>query len=160
MVDRESAEVFYPEFTVATLPPLDEPVRIAAVELINRRDADPEPSMSRPGSMTFHGHGLSKELQLEASKQLVTFTDGGKKRVLKRSAYNRLIWLLIQSNPPDQPQPKIRAVETRFKKKAPRPRTEAELRGLAVGRSRAAEAARRRREDKARAASAANSENF
>ena len=150
----------YPEFTVATLPPLDEPVREAAVVLINRRDTDPEASMSRGGSLVFHGHGMSKELELEASKELVTFSDGGKKRILKRPAYNRLIWLLIQSNPPGRPQPKIRAVETRFQKKAPRPRTEAELRGLAVGRARVAEAARRRREEKARAASAANSENF
>jgi hypothetical protein len=58
------------------LDELPEPLRSAVADLMRRRDADPRASFSRTESMTFFGHGLSKQLELEASSALVTYTDG------------------------------------------------------------------------------------
>ena len=80
----------------------------------------------------------------EASGELVVYQDGGQLRITRRSAYNRKIALLIESNPVGQSRPKIRKVPSAFKKK-PRPRTEAELEGLRRGNARRAEEARLRR---------------
>jgi hypothetical protein len=114
---------------VVDLNKLTEPSRSTIAWFIQQAENDPAASFSRAQCMDFFGHGLSKQLEIEASGELVVFMDGGKRRIEKRSAYLRLIRLIIESNPPDAPVPK-REVKTRFRKKI-RPRTAAELEGLA-----------------------------
>jgi hypothetical protein len=115
-------------FPEIDLDKLSEPSRSTIAWLIQQAENDPAASFSRVECMEFFGHGLSKQLAREASGELVVFMDGGKRRIEKRSAYLRLIRLIIESNPPDAPMPK-REVKTRFRRRA-RPRTEAELEGL------------------------------
>jgi hypothetical protein len=134
-------------FTQADLDALDEPLRSAVAAVLARRDADPAASLSRTECMQLFGHGMSKQIEVE--DELVTFTDRGKRRVEKFSAYDRLIRLLIASNPAGKPSAKIREVSTRFRKKV-RPRTEAELEGLRKGNE-----ARRLEAERRRAAAAA-----
>jgi hypothetical protein len=119
-------------FCESDLDALGETLRSAVVAVMARRDADPSASLSRADCMALFGHGLSKQISLEEAGVFVTFSDGGKRRIEKNSAYDRLIRLLIESNPTGQAPTKIRTVATRFQKK-PRPRTPAELEGLRKG---------------------------
>jgi hypothetical protein len=128
---------------------LDEPLRSAVAAVVARRDADPSASLSRVECMALFGHGMSKQITLEEAGVFVIFSDGGKRRIEKNSAYERLIRLLVESNPAGEKPTKIRAVSTRFKKRV-RPRTPAELAGLAKGNE-----ARRLEAEKRRAAEVA-----
>jgi hypothetical protein len=135
----------FTDYNLANLPEgLPEQVRAEVVALIRERDTPGAGDFSRAGHMVFGNYKLSKELQIEASGELVVYQDGGQLRITRRSAYNRKIALLIESNPVGQSRPKIRKVPSAFKKK-PRPRTEAELEGLRRGNARRAEEARLRR---------------
>jgi hypothetical protein len=107
-----------------------EPLRTTIADCIRERDADPRGSLSRVEHQIFGGFGQSKEIEIEENGEVVVYTDGGKVRIEKNSAYHRKIRLLIESNPAGQLRVKIRKSKTAFKKQ-PRPRTEAELRGLA-----------------------------
>jgi hypothetical protein len=109
---------------------LSEPVRAEAVALIKERDTPGAPDFTRAEHMAFGHYGLSKEIQIEANGEVVVYQDGGQRRITRRSAYNRKIRLLLESNPPGQPRPKIRTVKTAFMKARRRP-TEAELQALA-----------------------------
>jgi hypothetical protein len=144
----------FTEYNPDNLPEgLSEPVRAEAVALIKERDIPGAPDFTRTEHQVFGHHGSSKEIQIEARGEVVVYTDGGQLRITRRSAFNRRLRLLLESNPPGQPRPKIREVKTAFRKKA-RPRTLAELRGLAAGNAkRAAEAAQRRLEREAKTAS-------
>jgi hypothetical protein len=124
---------------------LPEPLHSAIAAVMQRRDADPAASLSRPECQGLFGHKQSKQIALEASGELVTFVDGGKKRIEKHSAYDRLIRLLIES----ASSTKIREVPTRFKRKV-RPRTPAELRGLEMANERRREEGKARRAQKAK----------
>jgi hypothetical protein len=142
------SEIDVDKLSEADLDILPEGLRAAVAVLVKERDNAELGDFSRAQSMTFFGHGLSKQIQIETTAEVVTYLDGGKKRIERRSAFNRKIRLLIASNPVGAPQPKIREVPTAFvnKPKKPRPRTEAELAGLAKGNERRrAEAEERRR---------------
>jgi hypothetical protein len=119
-------------FPEIDLDKLKEPLLSTISGLIRQYENDPSASFSREECQKFFGHGVSKQLQIEADGGVIVFNDGGKRRIEKRSAYVRLIKLLIASNPVGQPQPKIREVGTRFKKK-PRVRTPRELEALKRG---------------------------
>jgi hypothetical protein len=137
----------FPEYTLDNLPArLSEPARSEVVVLIKERDTPGEGDFTRSEHRRFGKHGGSKETQIEAAGEVVVYWDGGQLRITRRSAYNRRIALLIQSNLSGQPRLK-REVKTAFKKK-PRPRTEAELKGLRKGNAQRAEEARRRRREK------------
>ena len=121
----------FTDYNLANLPEgLPEQVRAEVVALIRERDTPGAGDFSRAGHMVFGGYGLSKEIQLETVGEVIVYTDGGQIRITRRSAYNRKIRLLLESNPVGQPRPKIREVPTRFRKARRKP-TEAELRGLA-----------------------------
>jgi hypothetical protein len=120
-------------FSQADLDGVPEPLRSAVAAVLARRDADPSASLSRFDCMALFGHRLSKQLEIE--HELVSFMDRGRRRFEKNIVYDRLIRLLIESNPAGVPPPKIREVPTAFSKKPkkPRPRTPQELAGLARG---------------------------
>ena len=119
------------EYTLDTLPEgLSELVFAEAAALIVARDLPDAPDFTRAEHKAWNKYGSSKEIEVEESGEVVVYQDGGQLRITRRSAYNRKIRLLLESNPVGQPRPKIREVPTRFRKARRKP-TEAELRGLA-----------------------------
>jgi hypothetical protein len=105
------------------------------------------PSSSRKGAQTVIDCGPTKEFWLEDAEILDTYNDGAHKRITNRSIARYLIALALLSHPIDAPPTKIRRPTMRFQKR-PRPRTEAELRGLREGNERRHEEAQQRKEAK------------
>jgi hypothetical protein len=89
----------------------------------------------------------AQEIKYEHAGLIDSFLDASSRRVSAASIYRLLISRAIASHPVDGPPARARFPAGRYrpKVKAPRPRTEAELRGLAVGNAkRHAEAVARR----------------
>jgi hypothetical protein len=112
------------------LEKLSEKARAIVKTLLACQAADPRLSVTRQECMRIDPHGVSKQIMLEETGAYDVYIDGGQRRILVASIYNRMIAAVIASHPADGPPAKVREVATSFKKKA-RPRTEAELRGLA-----------------------------
>jgi hypothetical protein len=118
-------------------------------ELLRRKAEDPRLSVTRQECMRIDPHWQSKQILLEQEGEYQVFNEGGMKRILTGSIYDRMIRNVIASYPADAPPVKITQPKARFRKKA-RARTEAELRGLAQGNAKRAEEARAKREAAAR----------
>jgi hypothetical protein len=108
------------------------------VDLLADWRNEPAPSASRPEVRAKLGCGPTKELALEASGAIDSYLDGSVRRITMRSLYRHLIKQAIASHPKDAPDAKVRHPAGQFQskphaKKAPRPRTEAELEGLRRG---------------------------
>ena len=109
---------------------------------------DPRGSLNRKEQETFYGHGPSRQIEIEAAREVDSFLDGAKRKSTKKSVYLRKAALLILAFPPDGRTPKARQPMQRYQRPV-RPRTEAELRGLAEGNRQRSEAAQKRRVVKA-----------
>jgi hypothetical protein len=127
--------------------PLTRVARSIAVDTINWLGNAPL-DLSRVETRHVSNVKATKELELEAAGIFEAYADGTRMRVTTRSIARRRIALAILSHPVDGPRPKIRQPSGRFQKTI-RPRTAAELAGLARGNAKRAEEARRRREAKA-----------
>jgi hypothetical protein len=112
------------------LDQLNERAQPIVKALLELKAADPRLSVSRQDCMRIDPHGLTKQLELEASGEYDVFIDGGQKRILVASIYDRMIKAVVASYPVGAAPAKVREAKTKFRKKA-RPRTEAELAGLA-----------------------------
>ena len=106
---------------------------------------DPRGSLKRKELEIFFNHSPSKQIEIEKDREVDSFLDGASRRIATKSAYLRKAALLILAFPPDGRTPKARQPVDRSQPR-PRPRTQAELNGLAEGNRQRAEAARRRRE--------------
>ena len=124
-------------------------------DITQRWSHDPRFSVTRKEAQQMLGIGATREIDLERAGELHSYLEGSARRVTVGPIYARLIRLALASHPAGGPAATARRPAKRFVKQ-PRPRTEAELRGLAIGRARFAEEARRRREEKAKAAPAAS----
>jgi hypothetical protein len=132
------------EIDLAALSPIARPM---VEELLRQKASDPRLSVTRQECMRIDPHGQSKQIQLEQAAEYQVFNEGGVKRILTGSIYDRMIRNIIATYPADAPPAKVRESKSAFRKK-PRRRTPAELRGLAEGNRQRAEAARARREAK------------
>ena len=104
-------------------------------------------SKSRQETMTFFGCGLTRLLKMERDGELESYVDGGTRRYPLASICKRQIALALLSYPLDGDAPKARVPQQLIRKRPSRPRTENELRGLAIGRAKVREEARKRREE-------------
>jgi hypothetical protein len=118
--------------------------------LLEQKVKDPRAALSRKQCMELANHGLSKQIELEQTHEYQAFNDGGLKRILKDSVYDRMIRQVAATHPADVPPAKIREPTTRFTKARRKP-TEAELEGLRKGNARRHEEAQARREGKSTA---------
>jgi hypothetical protein len=129
------------------------PIGEAMVAALKRREAaETRIAVPRKIACEMLGIGPSREIELELEGELQSYLDGNVRRILVSSIYARLIRLAIVAHPLEAPPLKARSPAAQFKtaKRPVRPRTPAELRGLAVGNAKRAEAARLRREAKAK----------
>ena len=138
-------------FTPDNLPSLD---RVSSLgqriveDLAAKWKADPRLAVPRKTARVMLGDaGGTKEIQLENDGEVDSFLDGAIRLVTTASIYRYLIRQAIASHPLDEPAAKVRHPKAQFRraKATPRRRTEAELRGLAIGNARRAEEARKRR---------------
>jgi hypothetical protein len=135
------------------LDKLSERARPLVETLLKQKAAAPQITVSRKIALDMLGCGLSKLLLLEASDEVQSFIEGGQRKILVASIFDRLVRQVILSYPVGQPPTKAHTVRTRFRKK-PRARTPQELAGLAKGNE------RRRREAAERRAAGAVSMKF
>jgi hypothetical protein len=112
------------------------------------------PTMSRKECERNGGWGPTQEIALEGSGQLESFLDGAKRRITTKSFVRRMIALAIATYPLDGSERKARQPAARFQKAA-RPRTEAELAGLAKGNAARREGKQRREAEAGREANKA-----
>jgi hypothetical protein len=113
----------------------------AVADIRAMQAADPAASKSRKEAGLIINCGQTKVIKLEKAGLLHRYTDGSSVRITTASIYEYLI--ACAAAPPR----KVREPAAKFRhaKKAPRPRTEAELEGLRKGNAkRAAEAQARR----------------
>jgi hypothetical protein len=113
----------------------------AAADFRAQWAADPAASKTRKEAAVIINCGQTKLIELEKLGVLRRYTDGASVRITTASIYQYLIALA------NEPPRKVREPAASFRraKKAPRPRTEAELQGLRKGNAkRAAEAQARR----------------
>jgi hypothetical protein len=101
-------------------------------------------SQSRKEVQTIFGFGPSKGLQVEAT-ELESFLDGTIRRITNDSICARKIALKLLSHPVDGGEAKARQPANRYRV-GPRPRTPAELAGLAKGNAKRAADAQQCRE--------------
>jgi hypothetical protein len=115
--------------------------------------ADPRFAFSPNDLGNLLGVGPTRVAQLIAEGEVDSWVEGTRRKIAKPSAYALVRKRIIDSNPPEGAV-KVRQPSTMFRKKQ-RPRTEAELRGLAAGNAkRHAEALARREAARAGAESA------
>ena len=107
-------------------------------------------SLSRRETLAFFGFGLTRLLKAEQDGELESYIDGGTRRYPLASICKRQIALALLSFPLDGDDPKARVPGQLFRKQ-PRARTEAELRGLAIGNAKRREDAARKRREESRA---------
>lgn len=103
------------------------------------------PTLLRKPAQEAGGWEQTKELWLEGLGILGTFNLDARVQVSTRDITRYRIAQILLSYPVDGPKSKIRQPKARFQKKI-RPRTAAELEGLARGNAKRAEEARKRRE--------------
>jgi hypothetical protein len=147
---------------ISTAPPIAAAIDAAATSpnaqpLIARaiewRRRQPRFGLPRKEVMALYGHGLTRQLAIEANGEVQTFLDGGKRLITADSIAIRLIALAILSHPLDGPALKVRQPPGRYQRQ-PRQRTDAELADLRKGNRKRSEAAQKNREAKAAARSA------
>jgi hypothetical protein len=109
-----------------------------------RAAADPRVVVDRKAAQEMLGLKESRILELERDGALSSFLDGGRRLISVDSIYRHLIEQVIASHPLGAPPRKARIPSGAFKK-IPRLRTEAELRGLAIGNEKRKRAAAARR---------------
>lgn len=102
-------------------------------------------SVTRRECMLVFGHGMTRQILIEQAGEVESYLDGGVRRISTASVCRRLIALALLSHPVDGPELKARQPVRRYRA-GPRPRTPAELNGLAEGNRQRAEAARQPRE--------------
>ena len=100
--------------------------------------------------MALFGHGLTRQLAIEAAGEVQTYLDGGKRLVTADSIAIRMIALALSSHPADGPKLKVRQPPGRFQKRRREP-TAAELEGLRKGNEQRAAGKRARLEARAAA---------
>jgi hypothetical protein len=111
----------------------------------------PSPSLPRKGAEAAGGWKQTKGLALQALGVIRTFNLDARVQVSTRDVSRYRIAQILLSFPiANGPKLKIRQPRERFKSRRREP-TENELRGLAIGRAKVSEAARKRREAKAAA---------
>lgn len=115
----------------------------AVADIRAREAADKRVSLSNKECQAEGGWGASSHRVKVQSGVLHRYLDGSSVRITARSFYQHLIDLA--SAPPRQGR---KPSSTSFQKQ-PRPRTEAELRGLEIGNQRRHEEGQRRKEAKA-----------
>jgi hypothetical protein len=128
------------------------PAGVAMLAALDAREAaDGHLSVPRAIACEMLSVGQSRLIELELAGEVVSYLDGGARRVLTASIYARLRRLVAAAHPLDGPQPKAKSPAGAFKrvKAPPRARTQAELEGLRKGNAKRAEEARLRREAKA-----------
>ncbi len=128
--------------------PLSPLHRSVAADSINWLGSVP-PDLPRKEAYRAAVVGATKGGELEADGVLEAFNDGARVRITSRSIARRRIALAILSHPIDGPRTKIREPAKRFQRRV-RPRTEAELQGLARANAARAREAALRREGKAK----------
>jgi hypothetical protein len=101
--------------------------------------------LTRRECQSIGGWGATSQVEKEKSGALVSILDGATRKITTESLYRHLIALALASYPANAPAAKGRKPKSGFRKKL-RARTEAELRGLAIGNARRREEARARRE--------------
>jgi hypothetical protein len=138
---------------VHSLDGLSDRARKIASDILAQWKADSRTAVSRKTACDMLGVGATKELALEQNGEIDSFLDGPVRRITTASIYRRQIRQAIASHPVDGGPTKARQPSHRFVKK-PRPRTESELRGLAIGNE------RRKREAEARRVRARNTKNL
>jgi hypothetical protein len=106
-----------------------------AEKVLAARAADTRLLVSARTTKEMLGIQGTKYADLVKSGGLATVVDGRERKTVVASIYDRLLELICASHPADAPPTKVREVKTVFRRK-PRPRTEAELRGLAKGNQR------------------------
>ena len=120
--------------------------------LLERKANYPAVAVDRKVCMTeIDPHGQSKQILLEQNGEYEVYNDGGMKRIVVDSIFDRMIRCVVQTYPVNAPIQKIREAKTAFRKKA-RARTPQELAGLKRGNE------RRRLEAQARRAAAKEAE--
>jgi hypothetical protein len=106
---------------------LPAPARPIVASLLERKANYPAVAVDRRVCMTeIDPHGQSKQIELENAGEYEVYNDGGMKRIVVGSIFDRMIRCVVQTYPVNAPVPKIREAKTRFRKK-PRARTAAEL---------------------------------
>ena len=115
----------------AQIHPLARPHVVAAVDWLGRQTS---PFLTRKTTQEVIGCSASKLLRLEAREELESFLDGAIRKISAASIARRMIANALLSHPLDGPALRARRPAKRYQK-PPRPRTEAELRGLAIGRA-------------------------
>jgi hypothetical protein len=88
--------------------------------------------VDRKGSMRLMGCGLTSQIERETNGEIDSFLDGSQRKIVVRSIYRFLIRRVVESFPVNAPPKKGRNPISGFRKRV-KPRTEAELRGLAAG---------------------------
>jgi hypothetical protein len=104
-------------------------------DITQRWSRDSRFSVTRKETQQMLGIGATREIDLERAGELNSYLEGSMRRVPVGPIYARLIKLAIASHPVDGTAAKVRRPAKRFTRKI-RPRTEAELRGLALGNER------------------------
>jgi hypothetical protein len=117
-------------------------------DLISAYVAEPAPSLSRKGSQTRGNWGPSTQIAKENRGDLDSYLDGAVRRITAASLYRHLIALVIASRTADGEPVKARYPTRRYRPRV-RPRTQAELDGLAKANEGRRLAAQARREAKA-----------
>jgi hypothetical protein len=113
-------------------------------EILARQAGDSRIVVSRLESQSMQSIGQSRQIELEKDGVLNSILDGSVRRITTSSIYDRQLALALDSYPAGEPEAKARQPINMRRKKI-RPRTQAELDGLAEGnRQRAAKAAARR----------------
>ena len=118
------------------------------VEVLTDCERDMRLSLSGQEVADLSGVSCSRVEQIARMPgELPSFTDGGRRRFLKRPAYYRIVRAIARSHPANRPASKIvRPGGFRPKRPSTRPRTPQELEGLRRGNLKRAEAARLKRE--------------
>jgi hypothetical protein len=145
----------------STFPPPDLNARLESVSpqgrvmvdaLLNRWREETRIALSRVECQRFGGWKLSTQIKKEVSGLLPSYLDGTSRRILAVTLFGHLFDLICDSNPVAAKPPTVRLPPGRYQK---RPRTQAELDGLAKANAeRHAEAVARREARARRAASA------
>jgi hypothetical protein len=124
--------------------PLALPHAVAGIDWLGRQIG---PFVTRKTAQAVLGCSQSKLLRLEAKQEIESFLDGAVRKISAFSVARYMVACAIATYPVDGPELKVRKPAKRYQKK-PRPRTEAEKRGLAIGNAQRHEEkeARKRRE--------------
>jgi hypothetical protein len=132
-----------------TFDDLDARAQPIVISLLVKKEAYPAAAVTRTTCRTeIDPCSLSTQIARESSGEYETFNDGGQKKIVVDSVFDRMIRAVVATYSTDAPVPKIRASKTAFRRKT-RARTPAELRGLATANARRREEALARREAKA-----------